>query len=73
MKLERKPVTQKFSADIAQLYAARPGSMVHEPNPRSLEAPCRFPRAFRKLLGRSLVGRVLAQLPWTEPAHLDRY
>ena len=32
MKLKRKPVTQKYAADIAELYAAQPGSMVHEPN-----------------------------------------
>lgn len=33
MKLKRKPVTQKYAADIAELYAAQPGSMVHEPKP----------------------------------------
>jgi long-chain acyl-CoA synthetase len=31
MKLKRKPVTQKYAADIAELYAAEPGSTVHEP------------------------------------------
>ena len=32
MKLKRKPVTQKYAADIAELYGAEPGSTVHEPN-----------------------------------------
>ena len=32
MKLKRKPVTQKYAADIAELYAAQPGLTVHEPN-----------------------------------------
>ena len=32
MKLKRKPVTQKYAAEIAELYAAEPGSTVHEPN-----------------------------------------
>ncbi len=32
MKLKRKPVTQNYAADIAELYAAEPGSTVHEPN-----------------------------------------
>ena len=31
MKLKRKPVTQKYAADIAELYAAQPGSTVHKP------------------------------------------
>ncbi len=32
MKLKREPVTQKYAADITELYAAQPGSTVHEPN-----------------------------------------
>ncbi len=32
MKLKRKPVTQKYAADVAELYAAQPDSTVHEPN-----------------------------------------
>ena len=36
MKLKRKPVTQKYAADIAELYAAQPGSTVHEPNSATL-------------------------------------
>ena len=36
MKLKRKPVTQKYAADIAELYAAEPGSTVHEPTSATL-------------------------------------
>jgi len=45
MKLKRKAVTQKYAADIAELYAAEPGSTVHEPNSATLPAtaPSRVP------------------------------
>ena len=66
MKLKRKPVTQKYAADIAELYAAQPGSTVHEPKPQSHEAAVPISPALPKLLGRmSLVG-VLARVPVDE-------
>ncbi|MGA9674209.1 MAG: fatty acid--CoA ligase FadD11 [Mycobacterium sp.] len=44
MKLKRKPVTQKYPADIAELYAAEPSSTVHEPNSASLPATAAMSR-----------------------------
>jgi long-subunit acyl-CoA synthetase (AMP-forming) len=31
MKLKRKPIHEKYAAEIEELYAAQPGPSVHEP------------------------------------------
>ncbi len=73
MKLKRKPVTQKYAADIAGLYAAEPGSTVHEPKPRSLEAAVPISAGAAEAVGPQC--RWLAfsrKCRWTKPAYLDR-
>ena len=73
MKLKREPVTQKYAADIAELYAGQPGSTVHEPKPRSLEAA--VPISLGVAQAVTLQGRWLAfsrKCRWTKPAYLDR-
>ena len=74
MKLKRKPVTQKYAADIAELYAAEPGATVHEPKPRSREAALPISPGAAEAVGPQC--RWLAFLRkcrWTKPAYLDRY
>jgi long-subunit acyl-CoA synthetase (AMP-forming) len=74
MKLKRKPVTQKYAADIAELYAAQPGSTVHEPKLQSLEAAVPISPGAAEAVRPQ--GRWLAfsrKCRWTKPAYLERY
>ena len=74
MKLKRKPVTQKYAADIAELYAAQPGSTVHEPKPQSLEAAVPIsPGAAEAVRPQCRWLAFLRKCRWTKPAYLDRY
>ena len=73
MKLKRKPVTQKYAADIAELYAAQPGSMVHEPKPQSLEAAVPIsPGAAQAVRPQCRWLAFSRKCRWTKPAYLDR-